>query len=788
MRRLRASSAAAVGVLLLAAAARLWMALQAGSHFPWWDSDLGYYGHGQVLLAYKLFSTAGSGLFPEAWRGPLFPSFIAAASSAAKEASPAPVYLAQAAAGAAAAAACLAVAARLGGAPAGLLAALWLTLDFEAVEAVVDLDVHGYYMACLFAAAAAASRWAERPDRRFGALLGAALGVAALCRAAHFAVLPALAPAAVRWWGWKDGLRRCALVAAAAALAYLPFQARSWFQFRTTQVTDTRFGSWPLMTAAVGQVMAPTVEKAEAVARAVDPGFDAAPDRILRLKQTALRQILRHPARFALGWLKRVLYMLEPYWLGLALGALAAWRIRRRGLTVLLVFAAGFVGGYAVIGQTPRYRLPLSPIVAVLGACGAFCLARRPPSPDRPRPWLEAAAGAAPALGYAAALLFLALEYFLWGGWPSSPHALAAPHSAPRIASLWRAEMARTDGRFFDGPRYALLLAKLEPARAVPLLGLAERAVAEAGAGRGVPLSLALLQRAALERAAGKKRAADRDLERALKLDPRLTAAGFAHAAAVAAGMPDRGLPGAPATGQAAAVRHVPAAVVVPGPSALAMARARAAAAALDAGAALKPLARAASDPRAAEHAVILAADLADALSRAGRPEDAAAVLGAVEAADALPAARARRKAALARRLEASGDAAGAARELNAAVESDPAACGWAAPPSLWTPEAERYFAACLPRAGKRRPRLLVDRGVALFAAGRLRRAREDFKSALDADRGLLEAALSLAAVSTGPDERREARARLAEALRGWTGREVEAARARRELSRLAAD
>jgi len=186
-----------------------------------------YYETGLGLLSYKTYTPDIVNLQPKAWRGPLFPAFIALAESLWKHPLPGHVYLAQALLSTSAIPLAFALGCLLVSPLAGFWASLWMALDFGQIASVTSLNVHGFYSLCILALAACLALWAEKPGWKASALCGLCLGASLLCRTAHYLLIGLLPLAAVFWsWDLRQGLRRASLLAFFAALCLAPFLLR----------------------------------------------------------------------------------------------------------------------------------------------------------------------------------------------------------------------------------------------------------------------------------------------------------------------------------------------------------------------------------------------------------------------------------------------------------------------------------------------------------------------------------------------------------------------------------
>lgn len=374
-----AAAAAAAGLIW-----RLAAAWPAGDAAPYAVPQEEYFLTSVMLRAAGVYSVDPGGA-PSTGRGPLYPSFLAAAQLGAERPSPRRARTAQAVLGGFAAFAAWGLGAMLLSPAAGAFAAAFVALDPALVAAVRGLDVHGFYGAVILLLGFAAAVWAERGgDRISGNMLGLALGVSLLSRSAHLLAAPLLVLAACAWWG-RAGLRRSARVVLVAAAILVPWTLRGWAHTGRVLPLDAGVGAYNLLAAAAGGDLAVRYEEAFAIAERLSPGFSALhreepePVRDAAVLRLAVRTILASPLEYLLGCARRLAAFWLPLWFFLLPAAFAALRPRAsRGTRAAALVAASF-SAYAAIGLGEGYRLGVEPLLAALAGLGAASFLPRAP-------------------------------------------------------------------------------------------------------------------------------------------------------------------------------------------------------------------------------------------------------------------------------------------------------------------------------------------------------------------------------------------------------------------------
>lgn len=391
-----------------------------------------------------LFSPDAQGLEPRAWRGPVYPAFIAAVESLFPRPWPGHVVVAQALLSSAAVPAVAALAFLLGGWPAALFAAAFCAFDPSQIAAVSSLNIHGFYGLAVLAAAAAAALWTEKRTPVTTAVAGLAMAGSLLVRSSHFLAAPFLALAAVRRAGWKAG----ASLLLWTALGLSLWSLRNIVRVGTLSPFDVGGGSYSLLAASQGRLGAMSVPEGLALAESLRPGFRAAhPDQTdaeNAMRFLAYEEVSRRPGAFLAGCAERFLLFWKPQWL-IVLLALAAFLFGKRGPGVEAVGCVALsFSAYALIGGHPGYELGVAPGLDVLAGCGAAALSAK----AAPVPALSGRARAYLRLGIAS-LLALTGGVLMWSLVDAARgKSRPAPYVGPRVLAVLRDGSVRTGGRW----------------------------------------------------------------------------------------------------------------------------------------------------------------------------------------------------------------------------------------------------------------------------------------------------------------------------------------------------
>jgi hypothetical protein len=389
------AAATAIGLVLVAAAVRLAVALPALSRSPLLDPD-NYLAIARSVAAGEGYRLRGR---PTAYRPPLYPLVLAPMAAASGDRAGAGIAALHALLGAGTVALTLLAARRLGLSPSrALVAGAIVALDpvLVAQSRVVMTET---LSACLTAAALAALL---APGRSRPFVAGGLLyGVGTLCRpgALPAAGLTALAIAARGPGGWRDRLRAAALFGAAVAVPLLPWAARNARALGEPVLTTTHGGytlalaNNPVYYADVlhgppGAVWSGPRQDAwwTSLNRATAGRSEPEADRIVRA--IAWRTIRDRPADFAragLGRLGRLWGVAPsagvypaalrrataawtiPLWVAVAAG-LARPALRRWAGLALLAPPLALTAVHAFYWADLRMRAPLVPALALIAA------------------------------------------------------------------------------------------------------------------------------------------------------------------------------------------------------------------------------------------------------------------------------------------------------------------------------------------------------------------------------------------------------------------------------------
>jgi 4-amino-4-deoxy-L-arabinose transferase-like glycosyltransferase len=238
----------------------------------------------------------------------------------------------------------------------------------------------------------------ERPRRGIFVALGAAIGLAALCRSEAVLLLPVLAwPAALR--GGSSRLTRVGLATLGCVLVLTPWTVRNLVAFGRFVPISTNdatvlagancpgtysgedIGFWRL------DCLAPRKVDNEAAQAAIwrADGLRYARRHLGRLLAVIPIRILRtvslyQPRRqvlFAEGrWIRGEQLAIAGFYLLALLSFLGAWRLRRAGTPLLVLLAPGLVVLITVVTGYghPRLRHVFEPSLMLMGASGALWL------------------------------------------------------------------------------------------------------------------------------------------------------------------------------------------------------------------------------------------------------------------------------------------------------------------------------------------------------------------------------------------------------------------------------
>lgn len=416
---------------------------------PYFDRHEEYYESGVALGETGLFSPDSEGLEPRAWRGPVYPAFIALVEAPFRSPWPGHVSAAQAGLSLIGLIAAAALAFLLGGPLAGLFTASFLALDPAQILAVSSLNIHGFYGWSVLTLAAAA---ALAPP----AVVGLSLAGSLMVRSAHFLAAPLLALVAWRRFGLKAG----ASVLLWTAVGLAPWTARNAARVGGFVPLDAGGGYYSLLNASQGGLGAASVEEATDLAEELRPGFTAKHPTQAQLESgmraLALEEIARHPWAYLTSTMHRLFVFWRPLWPFVLLAALAFWRRKPDGALMSVASVAVSFSAYAAIGGHPTYELGVAPVMAVLAGCGAASLLKPVTAPAA---WAKIAR--ITLFAWIGAFLLLAAGVSVWSLVDAARAGRPAPaYAGPRVLSLIERGSVISGGRWWKSATTAELRAK----------------------------------------------------------------------------------------------------------------------------------------------------------------------------------------------------------------------------------------------------------------------------------------------------------------------------------------
>lgn len=418
-----------------------------GMYGPYFDRHEEYYESGVALGETGLFSPDSEGLEPRAWRGPVYPAFIALVEAPFKSPWPGHVSVAQTVLSISGIVAASALAFLLGGALASLFTALFLAFDPAQIMAVSSLNIHGFYGWSVLALAAVS---ALAPP----ALVGLSLAGSLMVRSAHFLAAPLLALAAAR----RSGLKAAGSILLWTALGLAPWTARNAARIGGFVPLDAGGGYYSLLNASQGGLGAASVEEATDLAERLRPGFTAKHPSQAELESgmraLALEEISKNPWAYVTSTGRRLFVFWRPLWPFVLLAALVFFRKKRDGALIPVGCVALSFSAYASIGGHPTYELGVAPVMAVLAGCGAASLLKPATSPAS---WAK----------HARSILRIWIGAFLllWAGvsaWAlvDAARRPIAAYTGPRVLSLIERGSVMSGGRWWKSASTAELRAK----------------------------------------------------------------------------------------------------------------------------------------------------------------------------------------------------------------------------------------------------------------------------------------------------------------------------------------
>ena len=427
---------------------------------PYFDSHEEYYESGVALSETGLLSPDAEGLEPRAWRGPLYPAFIAVVEAGFVKPWPGHVAVAQALLSTLSVAVVAALAFLFGGIPAALFAAVFAAFDPGQILAVPVLNVHGFYGLTVLALAAAAALSARESSFAATAGFGLSLAASLLCRSSHVFAAPLLAVLAAR----RSGLKAAAAVLLWTCLGLLPWTIRNAVRVGGFTALDVGGGSYSLLSASQGGLGAASVAEGMKIAETLRPGFAAAhPNQTEAegaMRALAFGEIARRPGSYFISSLRRLWTFWKPLWPLVFLAMFAFWRSRPDpALTAVACVAASF-SAYAALGGHPGYELGVAPVMHVLAGYGAAALLPRFRNAAAPDAVLAVGARRVVLAGIGLLLIFTA-GVQTWSLVDAFRGRRPAPaYTGPRVLSLIKSGSVMSGGHWRKSLTYAELRAK----------------------------------------------------------------------------------------------------------------------------------------------------------------------------------------------------------------------------------------------------------------------------------------------------------------------------------------
>lgn len=349
---------------------------------PYFDPQEEYYESGVALGETGLFSPGADGVETKAWRGPLYPAFIALIDAGFSEPSTGHIAVAQALLSTAAVGAAAALAFLLGGPPAALFTAVFAAFDPAQILAVSSLNIHGFYGLMILALAAIAALASQAPALAASAGVGLSLAGTLLCRSSHLLAVPLLAIHAAR----RSGIKAAAAVVLWTALGLLPWTIRNYTRIGGFVPLDIGGGSYSLLMASQGHKGVTGISDGLELAESLRPGFRArhppgaeAEDAVRVL---AYEEIARRPGRYLANCLRSLLLFWKPLWFLALLAALAFIAGKPDPALIAVGCVAISFSTYAALAIYEHpYELGVAPVLDVLAGCGAAMILARLRSP-----------------------------------------------------------------------------------------------------------------------------------------------------------------------------------------------------------------------------------------------------------------------------------------------------------------------------------------------------------------------------------------------------------------------
>lgn len=340
-----------------------------------WEPHLnrgeGYYEGAVNFLGYHVLAERVPSFLPVGTRGPLYQAFIVFVEFFFSAPHPGHVVFAQAAMSTLAIVAAYELASELSSPWAGLLAALWMALDFGQIEAVGLLDLAAFYQLAILALASALVGWAKAPSPKRTLLLALTLASSLICRSSHFAAPLLLVAACLALPRWKASRRALPLLAGAAALLLGVTIAANFFRFGRLVPMDVETGSVRFYATTVGEPCCAPDQIERYRAASTDDGLDTTySDANSAILRRGLSNIRERPFLFAKTFLRNGVEFWRPYAPALGLGLLAAFSHGLEpGFQAVLLTLFSFLGYHALVVSDWHSGVVL-PLLAVLAGVG----------------------------------------------------------------------------------------------------------------------------------------------------------------------------------------------------------------------------------------------------------------------------------------------------------------------------------------------------------------------------------------------------------------------------------
>jgi hypothetical protein len=356
-----------------------------------------YYGLGLNLKRSGILGYPSEPGLPTAFRGPLYPSFIASLLPDGASPFPRGALYAQALLGSLAILGVYALGTAVSGPLAGLLAAAAYAVDADLIAFCASLDIEHFYSLLLLAIAGSLVAWGR--DRGPGPAwqLGLLLGVSLTCRSSL-----ALFPALLALWclspcpPFQESRRMLPALILGSLLPLLPWAGRNALQFRKFIPFERHAAAANLYAASEGMTMTLVPEHGRWLVGQGDRTLEAGSveERNEAMVERAWANIADRPWRYLSSTLGRLAYIwgLHPWLWSFALLCLPLRRLVPLALLPGLL-ALYFLLTHSLLAVEGRYLVPLLPVLMVLALASAVSLAGvvlarvLPSTAPAPGPW-----------------------------------------------------------------------------------------------------------------------------------------------------------------------------------------------------------------------------------------------------------------------------------------------------------------------------------------------------------------------------------------------------------------